>query len=70
MAGEIPEDYVRDVCGFGSGPVTCSYLTLSFGPGGWGCAKNDPGVKAMVDIRRAEGTLTAMGDNCEGWAGT
>lgn len=67
MAGEspkIPEGYPIDVCLMGRGPATCAYF--SFGLEGALCAKGMPDVRANIEARLADGSMTARGDNCSG----
>jgi hypothetical protein len=59
----IPDDHVKDVCRFGAGEATCSYLLLGTA---WRCAKGtDAGL--VITARREAGTMSARGDNCPGW---
>jgi hypothetical protein len=59
----LSEKQVTEVCKMGRDKETYSYLAIG---NGFICAKKNPGVKALIDQRRAQGTMTAMGDNCEG----
>ena len=61
----ISEEHIKDTCKFGEGAVTCSYLTLS--GDGFKCGKTSPSIKKLIDQRRAQGTIKAMGDGCQGW---
>jgi hypothetical protein len=62
----LSEKHITEICKRGQGKLTCSYL--AFGGDGFICAKNDPAVKAVIDQRRSQKTMNAMGDNCEGVA--
>lgn len=42
----------------------CSYLAVD--PTGFICCKTNS-LKFIIDQRRAEGTMRAMGDNCPGY---
>jgi len=57
-------DYIKDVCKLGQMEKCCSYLAV--GAGGFECLKLSASGAAHIAIRRAEGTMVAMGDNCEG----
>ena len=59
----ISQDHVDVTCLVGRGAETCRYL--SRGPEGWMCAKSDPQIRAAIDARAP--TMTAQGDNCDGW---
>lgn len=60
----VPDgDHLQQVCRPGAGSQTCAYLMLS--NAGFQCAKG--GVAQMyIDLRLAEGTMKAIGDNCSG----
>ena len=60
----ISNDHVKKVCQPGTASC-CTYLTMR---DGWTCAKaiGLEGIKALLDQRRAEKTIRAMGDNCSG----
>lgn len=45
----------------------CRYLMM--GGEGWECAKLQPALKLVLDDRVKEGTIRAVGDNCEGKTG-
>ena len=63
----ISIEHVKDTCRPGSpGGVTCSYLGATAGE--FVCLKTSQSTKSLIDKRRAEGTIKAMGDNCAGWA--
>ena len=57
-----PEQYVKEVCQPGTA-ACCAYLTM--GSEGWECAKITP-LRFTIELRLAEGTMKATGDNCEG----
>lgn len=60
----LTEEHVRQICKFGQGESTCSFLIVH-PKGGWGCAKGtsmEPGIWQ----RRTEGSLGSKGDNCSG----
>lgn len=59
----IPEKHVREVCKIGQGAATCRYLAVS---SEFTCAKNDPGLKALLDAKVASGKMGSKDDNCEG----
>lgn len=59
-----PDDkWAHEVCKVGQGHETCRYLAIS--PDGWSCEKHTD-LKAYLDRRVAEKTITARGDNCPG----
>ena len=58
-------EHVGKVCRIGQGHECCRYLMM--GTKGFECAKvAGIGVKALLDKRVAEETMTARGDNCDG----
>ena len=57
-------DYITNTCRLGQREKCCSYLAV--GPGGFECLKLSPSAAAHIAVRRAAGTMVAMGDNCEG----
>ena len=57
------DEYVTETCKPGTHEC-CAYLTM--GAGGWECAKNSS-MRFHIDLRLAEGTMRAVGNNCEGW---
>ncbi len=59
----ISEDHLKSTCQPGT-ENCCAYLTL--GAGGFECAKMSS-LKLSIDLRLAEGTMNAIGDNCDGW---
>lgn len=64
---QIPDDYANGTCQMGKGAQTCAYLTVT--GDGWQCAKTVDmvGIKMSIDKRLQEGTMTAQGDNCDGY---
>lgn len=58
----IPKDHVTTTCKPGT-EECCAYLTMDID--GWSCAKLTP-LKFQIDLKLAEGTIKATGDNCEG----
>lgn len=60
----IAEETVNGACGLGKGEGCCRYLGL--GQGGWRCLKHSE-MRAVIDRKFAEGSMTAKGDNCEGF---
>lgn len=67
MASDEPvypsEEHVKLVCLIGQRSLCCRYLTMH--PGGWSCEKHAE-LRALLDSRVEQGTITARGDNCEG----
>jgi hypothetical protein len=59
----LNQQFVRQICQPGKGPITCRYLTMK--PAGWHCAKLTA-LRTFLDIRTERGEQTARGDNCEG----
>jgi hypothetical protein len=60
--GYITEEHAKAVCKPGT-TECCRYLTM--GPRGWSCEKHST-LSLAIDKRVAEGTMRAIGDNCEG----
>lgn len=56
-------EWIKGTCKIGQGANCCRYLTMS--ANGWCCEKNTD-LRALLDRRVAEETITARGDNCEG----
>ena len=54
--------HVSNVCQPGTAQC-CAYLTM--GNKGWECAKLTP-LRFTIELRLAEGTINATGDNCDG----
>ena len=61
----IPDDYVKETCKIGQGEETCAFLMM--GAEGFECAKDNEPVRMIVQIRLDAGTMSAQGDNCDGW---
>jgi hypothetical protein len=53
-----------DVCKLGHGKEACRYLVIDMK--GFACGKLSEPVASAISSRIAEGTLNALGDNCEG----
>lgn len=64
----IPIEHVKQICRIGDGADCCSFLLAS--GKGFECAKT-PGMEKLFGIlilRRGMNHMTALGDNCEGYA--
>jgi hypothetical protein len=61
----IAKLHIDTVCKLGQGPECCSYLTM--GAGGFECAK-DTAMKLVIEARRVQRSIVAMGDGCDGWS--
>lgn len=62
----IPLDRVATICKHPTDRTKwCSYLLFKTRDD-FECAKVLPGMKASMDIRRRDGTVIGMGDNCDG----
>jgi len=59
----IDEQHLSQVCQPGT-DACCAYLIM--GSEGFECAKITP-LKQTIDLRLAEGTMRATGDNCPGY---
>lgn len=59
----MDDAYVKETCKPGTSEC-CAYLI--HGADGWRCGKNS-GVRFAIDLRLAEGTMRATGNNCDGW---
>jgi hypothetical protein len=59
----INDAHLATACHPGKGETTCAYLT--FGPGGWCCAKKSD-LQQMIELKLAAGTIRAKGNNCSG----
>ena len=59
----VSQEHRDNVCLQGKGKECCSYLGM--GPNGWQCLKLTS-FRTLLDQRRAEGSIRAMGDNCDG----
>lgn len=60
----ISDEHLKETCKFGQGGDTCAFLTM--GSGGFTCGKQD-WVEPIIRARLAAGTMSAKGDNCDGW---
>jgi hypothetical protein len=60
---KVTEDQKKNLCKFGQGSKTCSFLIMS--AEGFCCAKGTD-FQAMLEERRFLETIRAMGDNCSG----
>jgi len=60
---KLDEKHLKNVCKLGGGAFTCSYLGM--GAEGAECFKGT-GFQRIIDQRRAEKSMRAMGDNCSG----
>lgn len=60
---KIDEKHLKNVCKHGGGAFTCSYLAS--GGQGFECLKGT-GFQNIIERRRAEKSMIAMGDNCSG----
>ena len=61
----ISDEHRINVCQLGT-ENCCAFLLM--GVNGFECAKNSE-LKLAIDLRLAEGTMNATGDNCNGWKG-
>lgn len=59
--------YVRETCKLGKREECCAYLAMS--SDGWACVKNTE-LASQIELRLANGTMNAKGDNCAGIAST
>ena len=59
----LSDDQMENLCLVGSGRFCCSFLVM--GSNGFQCAKSTE-FESVIRVRRARGTITAMGDNCSG----
>ena len=57
-------DYVKNVCKLGQGKPCCRYLIVGYK--GFECAKLTH-LKLTLDAKVEENTMTAQGDNCDGF---
>ena len=60
----IESEYVKETCKIGQGNNCCAFLVM--GSAGFECAKGTPSQQ-IIDLRLAEGTMNAQGDNCGGY---
>ncbi len=63
MIPPIDQTHLKQVCQPGT-EECCAYLVM--GAEGFECAKPTP-MKFQIDLRLAEGTMRATGDNCPGY---
>lgn len=59
----LPAGYKENVCKFGKGRVTCSFLGIT--TDGLHCLKNSS-FESAIRQRRQENSMRAKGDNCSG----
>ena len=60
---KIDKDQVVGICKVGYGEECCSYLVV--GAAGFECTKGTE-LAYSIELRLAEGTMNAKGDNCNG----
>jgi hypothetical protein len=60
----LPISHVNEICRIGQRSATCRYLGGL--PGEFCCLKHSD-LKDLIDERVANNTMTAQGDNCEGF---
>ena len=66
MTAEIISDlHVNIACRPGQMEKTCAFLLM--GAEGWECAKDIAQFYHAIQLRLAQGTMVAQGDNCPGW---
>ena len=58
----VDDIMVNEVCRLGQGADTCRFLTRG---DTWECAKRTS-RRVVIDAQVAEGSFTAIGDNCNG----
>jgi len=65
---EPKDDYITKICKPGTA-AACRYLLFGGFEGGYrfACGKHEPGFRAIVAEKTAEGRMRAKGDNCEGF---
>lgn len=63
MTGPISKEYLTRVCQPGT-EACCAYLIV--GTEGFECAKLTS-LKYTIELKLAEGTMNAIGDNCPGY---
>jgi hypothetical protein len=61
---KMDKDYAKETCKIGQGEECCAFLVM--GTGGFECAKGTS-LHNAINLRLAEGTMNAKGDNCEGY---
>ena len=57
------DEYAKEICKIGQGEECCAFLLM--GAKGFECAKGTFTQNA-INLRLAEGTMNAKGDNCPG----
>lgn len=63
MTKILDKSHAKEICKLGKGDECCAYLVM--GRGGFECAKGT-GMEKFIELRLAEGTMNAKGDNCQG----
>lgn len=61
----LSDEQLNLVCKIGQGDNCCSYIAC-LPPFEFVCAKQMPDIFLAIERRRAEGTMSAKGDNCSG----
>lgn len=59
------KEFAKKTCKLFQDEKCCSYLAC--GPGGFECLK-DTELEKVIDKRRDEKSMNAMGDNCKGFS--
>ncbi len=59
----IESKHAKEICKVGQGEECCAFLMM--GANGFECAKGTR-AHAIINLRLAEGTMNAKGDNCDG----
>ena len=57
-------DHAKEMCKVGQGEECCAFLLM--GADGFECAKGTF-AEDVINLRLAEGTMNAKGDNCSGY---
>ena len=60
----IESKHAKEICKVGQGDECCAFLVM--GRDGFECVKGTE-LKLLIDLRLAEGTMNAKGDNCKGY---
>lgn len=63
---ELTVNHIKNVCRFGQGSNTCSFLIFSVPT--LACAKGT-GAESFIIKRRLENTMNAKGNHCDGCMG-
>ena len=66
---EITQEYLKETCKMGQGNDCCRYIIVH-PEDGFVCGKEEPDIKSVLDERVDNLSMTARGDNCEGWNAT